>query len=175
MKIELIVLSITAFFIANTYYDGKYLKILKSWTKYYKIAAIAFAGFSTYLFIKKHPSESRTLFQSASGLVNSLPIDKQSKDILIPLLNKNNSEERIMNSGGHKINNQKVKRCVSETKKKFVASQQNWKCKGCSKSLPAWFEVDHTLRLDQGGTNEVDNLVALCRDCHGQKTAFENL
>jgi hypothetical protein len=68
-----------------------------------------------------------------------------------------------------------TKRSVSETKKKFVAAQQGWKCGACKQQLPAWFEVDHKIRLDNGGSNHVDNLVALCRDCHGKKTAFENL
>jgi hypothetical protein len=68
-----------------------------------------------------------------------------------------------------------VKRSVSETKKKYVAAQQGWNCGGCKRQLPAWFEVDHKIRLDNGGSNSVENLVALCRDCHGKKTAFENL
>jgi len=66
------------------------------------------------------------------------------------------------------------KRSVSETKKKFVASQQDWKCDSCKQKLSAWFEVDHKLRLGFGGTNHISNLVALCRECHGKKTAFEN-
>jgi len=68
-----------------------------------------------------------------------------------------------------------TKRSVSETKKKFVAAKQNWHCGDCKKQLPAWFEVDHTIRLEHGGSNHVDNLVALCRDCHGKKNAIENL
>jgi hypothetical protein len=67
------------------------------------------------------------------------------------------------------------KRSVSETKKKFVASNQNWKCDDCKEQLKAWFEVDHIKRLDQGGSNDVDNLVALCRNCHGKKTSMENI
>ena len=67
-----------------------------------------------------------------------------------------------------------TKRSVSESKKKFVASQQGWKCGDCQRQLPGWFEVDHKIRLEHGGSNAVDNLVALCRDCHGKKTAFEN-
>jgi 5-methylcytosine-specific restriction endonuclease McrA len=31
------------------------------------------------------------------------------------------------------------------------------------------------MRLEYGGTNDVDNLVALCRNCHGKKTASENM
>jgi 5-methylcytosine-specific restriction endonuclease McrA len=77
---------------------------------------------------------------------------------------------RIIESG-----KKSTKRCVSETKKKFVAAQQGWKCGSCQKQLPAWFEVDHKIRLEHGGSNHVDNLVAMCRDCHGRKTAMENL
>ena len=64
---------------------------------------------------------------------------------------------------------------VSETKKKYVASMQDWKCGECSKQLNAWFEVDHKIRLEHGGSNEVQNLVAMCRECHGHKTAMENM
>ena len=50
-----------------------------------------------------------------------------------------------------------TKRSVSETKKKFVAAQQSWCCGNCKKQLPAWFEVDHKVRLEYGGSNHVDN------------------
>jgi hypothetical protein len=80
------------------------------------------------------------------------------------------AEERIRASG-----KTGTKRSVSETKKKFVAAKQNWRCGHCQKQLPAWFEVDHIIRLEHNGSNHVDNLVALCRDCHGEKTAIENL
>jgi hypothetical protein len=93
---------------------------------------------------------------------------------------QNYAENRIMQSGGvdntngsHAIS--KTKRSVSETKKKYVAAQQGWCCGNCKRQLPAWFEVDHKIRLEHGGSNHIDNLVALCRDCHGEKTAIENL
>ena len=60
-------------------------------------------------------------------------------------------------------------------KKKFVASSQQWKCGDCHQQLTAWFEVDHIKRLDQGGSNDISNLVALCRNCHGKKTSMENI
>ena len=84
--------------------------------------------------------------------------------------NVSHQEKKMMTSG-----KTSTKRSVSETKKKYVASQQGWKCGKCHQQLPAWFEVDHTIRLEYGGTNEVNNLVALCRECHGQKTAMENM
>ena len=195
MKIELLIIGITAFFILNIHHDGKYVKIVKSWKKYYQMAGIGFVGLSTYLFMKKYPSQSQNLISHANGIIKYMPIDKESSDLLSPLLNMargngggggggggggytmSPQEKRILTSGGSNDGNAQkaTKRSVSETKKKYVASQQGWNCGGCKKQLPAWFEVDHKVRLDNGGSNNVDNLVALCRDCHGKKTAFENL
>ena len=84
-----------------------------------------------------------------------------------------NSGSSLNSSGNGK--NGATKRSVSETKKKFVASRQGWTCNDCKNQLPAWFEVDHVVRLEHGGSNSIDNLVALCRDCHGRKTAMENM
>jgi len=193
MKIELLVIAITIFFIFNTYSDGKYVKLVKSWKKYYQMAGIGFIGLSAYVFMRKYPSDSRNLLTHANGMLKYLPIDKEASDLLTPFLDMSKGssfpmcggmaqqEQRILNSGrndnanGTANANGKVKRSVSETKKKYVAAQQGWNCGGCKKQLPAWFEVDHKIRLDNGGSNNVDNLVALCRDCHGKKTAFENL
>ena len=188
MKFELLIFGITAFFIANTYHDGKYVTIIKSWKKYYQMAGIAFTGISAYAFLKKYPTHSRSLFKHANGIIKYMPIDKDAGDLLSPMLSMSENfvgggqgglvfrdsispqEKRMLNSG-----KQGKKRSVSETKKKYVAAEQGWKCGSCKQQLPAWFEVDHKTRLDQGGSNHVDNLVALCRDCHGRKTAFENL
>jgi hypothetical protein len=192
MKIELLVIGITIFFIFNTYSDGKYVKLVKSWKKYYQMAGIGFIGLSAYIFMRKYPSDSRNLLTHANGMLKYLPIDKDASDMLTPFLDMSKGsfpmcggmaqqEQRILNSGrtgnanGTANGNGKVKRSVSETKKKYVAAEQGWNCGGCKKQLPAWFEVDHKIRLDNGGSNNVDNLVALCRDCHGKKTAFENL
>ena len=87
MKIELLVIGVTAFFIANTYHEGKYVTILKSWKKYYHMIGIAFAGLSAYLFLKKYPRDTQSLLTSAAGVVRYLPIDKESSDLLTPVLN----------------------------------------------------------------------------------------
>jgi len=204
MKVELLIIGITVFFVLNTYTDGKFVKIVKSWKKYYQMAGIGFIGLSAYIFMRKYPSHSQNLLCHANGLIKYMPIDKEATDLLTPFLNmsKNgmmgagvvggavgggavgggggpgmmmSSHERRLVSSGTNNGTKNVKRSVSETKKKYVAAQQGWNCGGCKKQLPAWFEVDHKIRLDNGGSNNVDNLVALCRDCHGKKTAFENL
>ena len=88
MKVELLIFGLTAFFVVNTYYDGKYVQIVKSWKKYYQMTAIGFAGLSAYLFLKKYPTHSRSLLSHASGIVKYMPIGKDAGDMLTPLLNK---------------------------------------------------------------------------------------
>ena len=181
MKLEVLILAITGFFIANTYHDGNYIKLLQSWQKYFKMAGFAFAGLSIYLFIKKNPGESQSLIQQATNIIKYMPTAKSSLDVFTPFTDFTNQTPFMTSNEQHQVNRVMesgktgTKRCVSETKKKFVAAQQSWKCGHCKIQLPGWFEVDHKIRLDQGGSNHVDNLVALCRDCHGKKTAMENL
>ena len=159
------------------------------------MAGFTFAGLSIYLFLKKNPSQSQSLVQELTNIVKFMPSAKSTLDVFTPFTDFTNQTPFMGGGGGgggmnmygqsqqqqHQVNRimesgkTGTKRCVSETKKKFVASQQSWKCGHCQKQLPAWFEVDHKIRLEHGGSNHVDNLVALCRDCHGRKTAMENL
>ena len=169
MHLKLWILLITGLLIYDTYHEHYYFHLFKTYKKYYKMAGIALFGLGLYIVIHKgkHTMQSATIL---NNFVKVLPIDKDSIDMITPFIHTNTkSIERMQNSGT------KNKRSVSETKKKYVASMQNWKCGECQKQLPAWFEVDHTIRLENGGTNEISNLVALCRDCHGKKTAMENM
>ena len=69
----------------------------------------------------------------------------------------------------------KKQRNVSQLLKKKVAAKQKWACGHCRKILDASYEVDHIVALYKGGTNDEDNLIALCRNCHGIKTVDERL
>lgn len=66
------------------------------------------------------------------------------------------------------------KRNVSSLTKKMVASNQKWKCGTCRQTLDFTYEIDHHIPLFKGGSNDVSNLIALCRNCHGKKTLIEN-
>jgi hypothetical protein len=204
MKIELIIFIVTGLLIANTYYDGKLIKILNTVksSKYLKMATFAFGGLSLYLFFKKNPDNSREFLGHANDMIKTLPMTRESMDLISPFLNLTNTKSFTdtnqdiymnssggmgggmggeMNSSNPNVNRMMMsgrgttKRSVSETKKKFVAASQNWLCGDCKRQLPAWFEVDHVIALHNGGSNEVGNLVALCRDCHGKKTAMDRL
>lgn len=200
MRLEIFILGITAFFIYNAYHDGKYTKMLFVFKKYYKMIFYALLGVGIYILLKRNPNQGRNMLLYANNIVKFMPIDKTSMDMLSPVFdftnnNYNNSDDSnesnnngFMGSLNHMLpqntNSERrllgsgktgTKRSVSETKKKYVASQQNWKCGDCGEQLNAWFEVDHKVRLEHGGGNDVQNLVALCRECHGKKTAMENM
>lgn len=192
MRLEIAILFITSFFIFNAYHDGKYTKMLLAFKKHYKMLFYAFLGIGVYLLLKKNPEQGRNMLMQANNYIKYMPIDTNTRNIINPILdftasmnqnqnqNQNQSyfqfqnqpqiNKRMMNSGKNAN-----KRSVSETKKKYVASRQDWKCNGCNNQLDHTFEVDHRIRLEYGGGNDVHNLVALCRNCHGKKTAKENM
>ena len=141
------------------------------------------------------------MFLHANSLIRHLPVDKNTKDVLSPILDFTNINEgfnnisksfssnssiiphlsqtavshippqtkRMLNSGGTN------KRSVSESKKKYVAASQNWKCGRCQKVLDATYEIDHKIELQYGGSNHVSNLAALCLNCHRKKTLQNNI
>jgi 5-methylcytosine-specific restriction endonuclease McrA len=67
------------------------------------------------------------------------------------------------------------KRNVTGLMKKKVAADQKWTCAHCQQTLDESYEVDHKIALFNGGSNDLENLVALCRNCHGKKTMKERL
>jgi hypothetical protein len=195
MKLELIIFGITGFLLYNAYHDGKYTKVFSAYKKYYKMATIALVAISLYLLLKRNPDKSKQMLLYTNNLVKYMPIDKNTMDMITPIFDftskSNNNfmgslngfqnqsqmspvlaaqQQRMMLSG-----QKGTKRSVSETKKKYVAYNQDWKCGHCNNKLTHTFEVDHKIRLEHGGGNDPSNLVALCRECHGQKTASENM
>lgn len=198
MKLEILVFGITGFILYNMYYDNKYLKLIMSYKKYYQMALVAFVAISFYLMLKRNPGQTKNLLLCTNSLIKSMPIDKNSMDMISPIFDmstKNNAFMESLNIGAnpdaepsfllaqrqHQMGSnedrpsRQYKRSVSETKKKYVASMQDWKCRQCDNKLTHTFEIDHRTRLENGGSNDVSNLVALCRECHGQKTAMENM
>lgn len=217
MRFEIGLILVTGFVVANIYTEGKYLKKLLSYKKYYQIAGIVFGAFVLYWLVKYQPNRANQMIKTSHEYLKYLPVDNNMSSILSPILDftsKNSFSSGALGAAGAlgagalgagalaepstssflggmfsssvpeqpmhagrilQSGKKSTKRSVSETKKKFVASSQNWKCGDCGNQLTAWFEVDHKVRLEYGGSNHIDNLVALCRECHGKKTTIENL
>jgi hypothetical protein len=191
MRFELVLFIAVSAVCFHIYTDGKYTKQLFQYKKYYQMAGVVVGAFVLYILVKKNPAHAKNIIMTSNDYLKYLPVDKNTTSMLAPVLDftsrnsfsnldetypvvqmpgPGDGQQRMLQSG-----KKGTKRSVSETKKKFVASRQNWKCGDCAEQLNAWFEVDHKTRLEYGGSNHVDNLLALCRECHGKKTTIENL
>ena len=208
MRWELVLFILAGLLMANIYYEGRLIKKLWTWKKYYQMAGIFFGACVLYWLFKKDPRKASSIISQSNEYLKYLPVDRDTSNFISPILDFTSRQQmsenlapmgdtasgnsysmlnmfkprdpmdpptdyqkrKLMNSG-----KRATKRSVSETKKKFVASKQNWRCGDCGEQLSAWYEVDHKMRLEYGGSNQIDNLVALCRECHGRKTTIENL
>ena len=93
---------------------------------------------------------------------------------LLPILSIYFKKDSVLNTiTNYKLNTNK--RNISQTIKKMVASNQKWNCNYCRNLLDYTYEIDHIIPLYKGGTNEIYNLQALCRICHGKKTIQESI
>ena len=196
MKIALLFFIATTAILYNIYYDGYLVDFFSNYRKYYKMALIALVALISYMIMTRLPTDGANMLICASNAIKYLPAGRQTMDLVEPIMRfsgENRSQfkptqqtqlfpkppfaegPKQKGSGGGGGGGGGTKRSVSETKKKYVASNQDWKCMNCSNQLNAWFEVDHRVRLEYGGTNDIANLVALCRECHGEKTALEKM
>lgn len=58
--------------------------------------------------------------------------------------------------------------------KEYILSKSKGKCChcGCTLKIGQNFSRDHYIPLNKGGTNDLVNLFALCKDCNGKKTDY---
>lgn len=184
MRIELWIFFITIAILYDTYHNNVYSKKIYYYKKYFKIIGTAIAVLLFYVFMKKNPNDACDILQNLNNCIKYLPLDKTTSSILTSgsgiLSQSNNSfspnePSPMLNTTTNIDKITTVKRSVSETKKKYVAYSQGWKCNFCNKTLDHTYEIDHKVELRNGGSNETDNLVALCAGCHRLKTASNYL
>jgi len=198
MRIEILLFLIAGLIIANIYTDGKYLKQLMTYKKYYQIGGVVVGALFLYWLVKKNPASTKELILSSNEYIKYLPVDKNVTSFIEPLIDFTTKQSYandgynesgipvlamgssprqppILRGPSGTVETNKFKRSVSESKKKYIAAKQGWKCRECNTILPATYEVDHIVRLQHGGSNEIDNLQALCPSCHRNKTMMETL
>jgi hypothetical protein len=186
MRFELWIFFITFAILYDTYHNHIYSKKLMQYKKYAKIIGISIIVFFFYLFVKKNPENTHNILDNLNNCIKYLPLDKNTSSLIStgtnfinqrtfsqPFANIDNTPQQPQQ---FKTDETKTtKRSVSETKKKYVAYLQGWKCDVCKRGLDHTYEIDHKIELRNGGSNETDNLVALCASCHRLKTASNYL
>ena len=66
-----------------------------------------------------------------------------------------------------------VRKTLSPSDRQLLIESFDNKCAKCFEECEC-FEIDHTIPLGNGGTNDIANLQPLCKDCHSSKTKEEN-
>lgn len=179
MRFELFIAIILGAAMYDMYYNNIYSKKILELKRYFQMGALGLGVFSLYLLFKRQPESMHKLLISVNNVIKELPVNRNTSSVPIsyisPLIQPPKPQTQTQEGNNFFRHSKSTKRSVSETKKKFVASSQDWKCGNCGNILNAWFEVDHRVRLEHGGSNDANNLVAMCRECHGEKTALENM
>ena len=90
----------------------------------------------------------------------------------------NQSLQSVVGSVFHKYNEKggkKFSRAIFTPEfRNQIAKDQHFKCNTCQTSIKSYFEIDHILPLSVGGDNSRENLQALCKEHHKQKTLMES-
>ena len=169
---------------------GKVQRKLADVQKYGKVAIALIVGLGLLLMVNKPGNSKVDMVRTASDIVSVLPASATTRlmkggiGIVSQASNSGLGNWSTLNSTPSTqvettipamSSNKTKSRSVSEARKKSVAASQGWRCSGCNEMLSATYEVDHIIELQDGGTNDVNNLTAMCRNCHGEKTLQERL
>lgn len=68
---------------------------------------------------------------------------------------------------------EKRKKITNDMRKQIVDKQNNT-CGECTFVLTPFYQIDHIIGLQFGGTDDESNLMALCCECHAKKSVSEN-
>jgi 5-methylcytosine-specific restriction enzyme A len=64
---------------------------------------------------------------------------------------------------------------VPNSIKNEIKYRQNYRCHNCGRTLPPTTHIHHKIHISDGGTTTLDNLIALCPDCHTKHHHEEQL
>ena len=169
-KVGIFVFLAIIFLLINTYYNGIIIRAYNWITGLPKMLLVFIT--LTIIFAPFLLKNNKAVDLCKDFLPDSISkrIDViNSTKVRAPIYTSN-----IQQSMQHNTPTSKLRK-VSDQLKKIVASQQHWNCKKCKNILDATYEVDHIIALEDGGNNDIHNLQALCRNCHGKKTMEDNI
>ena len=173
---EYLVLVVTVAIACNHYFDNRlFSSIYRKYQKYFNILLILAVGVFIFYSLQMQSERWRHMIDKTNRY---LPEDMQRA--IHPVLDFTDKHfgEQVMAASAMRhtpmaTDRVKVMRNVTEKTKKLVAGGQGWKCAMCYEVLPPTYEVDHIMRLEFGGNNDISNLQALCPNCHRLKTMME--
>ena len=141
------------------------------------------------MFVKRHPKKTGELIRHSNEFIKYMPMDREASSFITPILDFTSrsqmfgeeyispQQRRMMQSGG--TNNDglvilKKNVNVMKLRKNMLHLNKIGNADIAVILYQHGLKLTHNIGLEHGGSNHVSNLVALCRECHGEKTGMEN-
>ena len=110
---------------------------------------------------------------------NSIKSMQQKIDLIAILLqngagHESTSNQCLITQQPQPQKSREKRKKISKDMRQHVVNKQENACGICKLLLSPYFEIDHIIGLQFGGTDDEANLMALCRECHIKKSIKEN-
>lgn len=154
--------------------DAQVKKDLIKLNTFYNDFLNGFAKLKKPYAITSHKSQGSTFDHVIIPLYDFYLINEKDRNQLFYVAMSRASKGIIFVEGWCNFNKSNRRILFHQEEKYLIAGTQNYKCKMCSNDLTdGKFDIDHITRLEDNGTNEINNLQALCKSCHKQKTKID--
>jgi 5-methylcytosine-specific restriction endonuclease McrA len=85
------------------------------------------------------------------------------------------AKRAVLDRWKDKLDSPKKRKALTPYQRASVAAAQEWRCMSCNILFKALWHIDHVVPLADGGADDLQNMQALCADCHMTKTVEENI
>ena len=115
--------------------------------------------------------------------IDVLETENKVRDVIIEKMQQTletNEKERskirtqIDNLRQNQEKSREKRKKISNDMRKQIVDKQNNTCGECTFVLTPFYQIDHIIGLQFGGTDDESNLMALCCECHAKKSVSEN-
>lgn len=151
--------------------DAGEAKKLKELNTFYNDFKNGFANLKKPYAITAHKSQGSTYETVIIPVYDFWLKNHQDINQLFYVAMSRASKRIVFVDGWCNFNKSSRRVIFTQEERYLVAGRQDWECANCFEELfDAKFDIDHITPIEHGGTNELENLQALCKTCHKIKT-----
>jgi hypothetical protein len=151
--------------------DSQAAKNLKKLNTFYNDFKNGFANLKKPYAITSHKSQGSTYDTVIIPVYDFWLKNHQDINQLFYVAMSRASKRIVFVDGWCNFNKSNRRVIFTQEERYLIAGRQEWECANCFDELfDAKFDIDHVTPIEHGGTNELDNLQALCKTCHKMKT-----
>lgn len=117
--------------------------------------------------------QNQMIIHEKERIRQNTTIEAMQQTIAVQKQNMDTIQQKIDNLSQQGKSRDKRKYISKSMRQTIIEKQQN-SCGQCKRVLTSFFQIDHIIALQFGGTDDEFNLMALCCECHAMKSITEN-